>query len=153
MHSRIFQVSTEPISKSDYIKESDFWDHWFLHEVADYVNDDCNREDDIDWLAICERGYTVGHDNNGQYIIVQNKEEYFTKAFERFQGLLNKITKYDIQHFAQGIYEMWDIQNVYEEKYGFYIYFDSDLLTFDEFIRSCTENEKYYIGGTIDYHC
>ena len=47
MHSRIFQVSMEPIEKDDYILERDYWDHWFTREIADYVNGSTNRNDDI----------------------------------------------------------------------------------------------------------
>ena len=47
MHSRIFQVSEKPIDKADYIGESDYWDHWFTNSVADYVSEDCYRDEDL----------------------------------------------------------------------------------------------------------
>lgn len=48
MHSRIYQISKTPIDRDDYIEESKYYDHWFLNSVADYVDDDTNRDDDIE---------------------------------------------------------------------------------------------------------
>ena len=40
---------------------------------------------------------------------------------------------------------MWSLSNAYEEKFGFYVDADGEVLTFDSFVRSCATNEKYYI--------
>lgn len=34
MHSRIFQVSMEPIKETDYICEADYYDHWFTNKIG-----------------------------------------------------------------------------------------------------------------------
>ena len=44
------------------------------------------------------------------------------------------------------------LKNANENKFGFYVDADGELMTFDTFIRKCVTNEKYYIGGTVDYH-
>ena len=155
MHSRIFQVSTTPISEDDYITESDYWDHWFTRSIADYVNENTERYDDIQWLIDCYfiRGIEFGTDDCGEYMIVKSKEKYFQNAFNRFQELLDKIKTYNLEDFIEGISEMWSLKNEYEEKFGFYIESEENgLTTIDDFIRGCNVNEKYYIGGTIDYH-
>lgn len=155
MHSRIFQVSTKPISQDDYITESDYWDHWFTNQIADYVNGDTDRDYDIQWFKDCysSKGIEFGADDNGEYIIVKSKEAYFKDAFNRFQELLDKIKAHNLQDFIEGIDEMWELKNEYEEKYGFYIESEEyDLITIDDFIRCCNANEKLYIGATIDYH-
>ena len=155
MHSRIFQVSTKPISQDDYIKETDYWDHWFINRIADYVNGDTDRDYDIQWFKDCysSKGIEFGSDDNGEYIIVQSKEAYFKDAFNRFQGLLNNIKGYNLQNFIEGIDEMWELNSEHEEKYGFYIESEEyDLITIDHFVRCCKSNKKYYIGATIDYH-
>ena len=137
MHSRIFQVSEKPIDKADYIEESNYWDHWFIGSVADYVNDNCDRNDDIQWLADCAKGYSVGRDKNGEYLIIENKEKYFEDAFRQFKATLDVLKDCTLQDFTKDIFEMYGLKNAYEEK----------------FIRNFPENVKYYIGGTIDYHC
>lgn len=93
MHSRIFQVSMEPIEEENYICEAEYCDHWFTREIANYVSDDCDRDGDIKRLANIAKGYSVGEDDNGEYIIITNKEEYFSYAYVKFMEALNKIGK------------------------------------------------------------
>ena len=155
MHSRIFQVSTRPIDKADYITESDYWDHWFTHSIADYIDGDCYRDEDLKWLEDCydEKGIKFGVDNNGEYLIIESKVKYFDEAYKRFKKLIKTISECGITHFINGIDEFWDLKNVYEDKFGFYMQTDDDgLMTMDNFIRTYPENVKVYIGGTIDYH-
>ena len=153
MHSRIFQASTKPIQEYEYLSESDYWEHWFLNSVADYVVDSDDRNEDIEWLKECARGYTVDCDENGDYFVITSKVEYFKNAFKNFTELLGKIKDYTIENFAAGMHEMWGLQNAYEEKFGFYVDMHGELMSFDSFVRHCTEGEKYYIGGTLDFHC
>lgn len=154
MHSRIFQVSKQPIKKEDYIG-SDYYDydHWFFHSIADYVSDDCYRNEDIQWLQDCVNGITFGNDDNGEYFIIENKEEYFESAFKKFKELLDSLKDCTIKDFTTEIQEFWIMKNVYEDKFGFYVDIDDELMTFDHFIRVFSEKDKFYIGGTVDYHC
>ena len=152
MHSRIFQVSMEPIEKDDYILESDYWDHWFTREIADCVNGSTNRNDDIRWLMMCCDGFTVDNDDKGEYFIVADKEIYFKEKFERFMQTIDKIKDYTLEDFSKGFFEMWGLKDAYEDKYGFYIDADGELITLDRFVRTCALNAKYYIGATVDYH-
>lgn len=156
MHSRIFQVSTEPIDKADYITESDYYDHWFTHSIADYVNGNCYRDEDLKWLEDCydEKGIKFGVDDNGEYLIIESKKAYFENSFNKFMETLDKIKNYTIDDFAQGFFEMWILKESYEDKFGFYMDTeDNGLITIDSFVRTYPENVKVYIGGTIDYHC
>ena len=155
MHSRIFQVSTEPIDKADYIKESDYYDHWFTKSIADYVDDDCYRDEDLKWLEDCyeNEGIKFGVDSNGEYLIIENKEVYFANSFKRFRKLLDKIKDVTLQDFVEGIHEIYSLKSAYEDKFGFYMELDGwGLITMDSFVRGCPENVKYYIGKSIDYH-
>lgn len=153
MHSRIFQVSLEPIDKSCYIGESDYWDHWFLNSVADYVSEDCDRNEDIEWLRDCVEGITFGCDDNGEYFIINSREEYFRRSFEKFKTTLDKIKNCDLEDFSKGIHEMWALKDAYNKKFGFYVDADGELMSFDSFVRLCATEEKYYIGNSLDYHC
>lgn len=153
MHSRIFQVSLKPIKPVDYIRESNYYEHWFTMEVADYVNGDTNRIEDIEWLKGCYQGLVFGSDDNGEYFVVENKEEYFKAKFERFMETVEKIKDFNLKNFTDGFtYEMYKLKEAYEDKYGFYVDTDGEMLTLDSFIRYCATNAKYYIGATIDYH-
>lgn len=155
MHSRIFQVSTQPIDKSDYIKNSFFYDHWFLNEVADYVDDDTDRQSDIEWLkGYHKQGITFGEDENGEFFVVTDKNKFFEKAFERFKDALDNLTSATLDGFAKGDlnYDMHCLNSFHNETRGFYVCEDEDLQTMDTFIRYAETDTKYYIGATIDYH-
>lgn len=150
MHSRIFQVSMEPINKGEYICDSDYYEHWFTREIADYV-DDSDRESDISWLERNVRGYLVDKDENGEYLIVTNKEKYFEPKYKNFMKALNEIGNPTLEEFTNGI-DLWYLKNADEDKFGFYVDADGELMTFDAFVRRCVINEKYYIGNILDYH-
>jgi hypothetical protein len=64
---------------------------------------------------------------------------------------LNKIGKPTLEEFTNGI-SLWNLDQAVEDQFGFYVDADGELMTFDAFIRRCAINEKYYIGGTIDYN-
>lgn len=153
MHSRIFQVSMSPIKKDDYICEDIYYDHWFTYQIADYVDDNTDRNEDIKRLSECYNCLTFSADENGEFFIVDSKEKYFKSSFEQFTDALKKIQTYSLEDFATGIGEMWTLQHAYEDKHGFYIDADGELMTLDSFVRRCATGEKYYIGATIDYHC
>ena len=97
------------------------------------------------------KGISFDKDNNGEYLIVTSKKEYFTPAYENFIKALDKIGRPTIKEFVNGI-DLWYLKNANENKFGFYVDADGELMTFDTFIRKCVTNEKYYIGGTLDYH-
>ena len=153
MHSRIFQVSMKPIEKIYYIDESNYYDHWFTREIADYVDDDTNRVEDINWLASCAKGIIVSSDEDGEFLIVTDREKYFRNAFDAFQEAIETIKDFTITEFINcSSYDIWKVNNAYEDKYGFYVDADGELITLDRFVRTCALNAKYYIGATIDYH-
>lgn len=153
MHSRIIQASKEPIEKEDYITEDNYiYEHWFLNSVADYVSNDCNRDEDIKWLKDCTPGFTFDRDKNGEYFIINSKEEYFKPAFEGFKRALEELHNIPLEKFIRYV-DIYGLNSYYDDKHGFYIDIDDELLTLDEFVRYCDNGNKYYIGGTVDYHC
>lgn len=155
MHSRIFQVSMEPIDECDYIEESNYDDHWFTNSIADYVSDSFSRSEDLKWLEDCydTKGIEFGVDDNGEYLVIKSKQKYFEYNFNKFMEIINKIKTYTFDDFIQDSHEIWQLENAYEDKFGFYVDTDDNgLITLDSFVRTYPENEKFYIGGTIDYH-
>ena len=158
MHSRIFQISTKPIHKDDYIEEDRYYDHWFLNSVADYVNDDTDRAEDIEWFKDCyeKDGLSFGVDENGEYFIVEDKVKFFEPNFKRFQNALQGLLTTTLDDFISGKcgYQLYDLKSAYDDKFGFYIDGDEfSLDTLNAFIRYAEVGTKYYIGATIDYHC
>ena len=158
MHSRIFQISKNPIPKCDYIKDSNYYDHWFTNSVADYVNGDTDRDDDIKWLKDCyeEKGLLFGVDDGGEYLVIEDKTKYFAANFETFQSALEKLSQTTLDNFVKGEcgYALYKLKSAYSDKFGFYAECEDDNLEeFDNFVRLADVGIKYYIGATIDYHC
>lgn len=158
MHSRIFQISETPIDKCDYIEEDKYYDHWFTNSVADYVNGNTDRNDDIEWLKDCyeNRGLSFGIDDGGEYFVIEDKLKYFAPKLEEFKSMINKLLDITIEDFAsiKGDMDMYHLRMSYEEKFGFYIdSYDWGLCALDDFIRQNQNGDKFYIGATIDYHC
>lgn len=159
MHSRIYQISKTPIDKEDYIEESNYYDHWFINSVADYVSDDTNRDDDIEWLKGCygKKGLSFGQDDNGEYFVVEDKSKYFEASFEEFKKELKKLSEKTLDNFISGESDMslYRLKSSYDDEFGFYIDDVGEyhgVATFDRFMRCATVGTKYYIGATIDYH-
>ena len=159
MHSRIYQISETPIDKEDYIEESNYYDHWFTNSVADYINDDTNRDDDIEWLKGCylKKGLSFGQDDNGEYFVVEDKSKYFEANFEEFKKELKELSEKTLDDFMSGESDMslYRLKSSYDDEFGFYIDDGGEyhgVTTFDTFMRCATVGTKYYIGATIDYH-
>lgn len=157
MHSRIYQISKEPIDRDNYITEDRYYDHWFTHSIADYVTDNTDRDDDIKWLKDCyeEKGFSFGIDDKGEYFIIEDKSKYFAINFEAFQKALEELIKSTLDDFMSGKCgtSLYYLKNSYNDKFGFYVECeDCGCETFDGFMRYATIGAKYYIGATIDYH-
>lgn len=154
MHSRIFQVSLNPINPHEYIEVYDYLEHWFAREIADYI-DSSNRSDDIDWLSrdVKDRGCFVGKDEHGFYLEVYDKEKYFESAYKRFCKALQDVKDITLAEFTNGVSRhIFDLSDSHTDKFGFYVDADGELMPLDKFVRLCKAGLKYYIGGTLNYH-
>ena len=159
MHSRIYQISKTPVDMDDYIDEEKYYDHWFTNSVADYVDGDTDRDDDIEWLKDCyeKKGLSFGQDDNGEYFIVEDKTKFFEANFEKFQKELKELSEKTLDDFMSGESNMslYRLKSSYDDELGFYVDDRNEyhgVVTFDRFMRCSTVGEKYYIGATIDYH-
>jgi len=150
MHSRIIQLSEEPLHKDDFITESDFYES-FVGSVDDYVADidDSEREEDIKWLMSCLEPYGVKLDKEEESIVFPKgfKQRYFEERFKKFKETVNGMTLND---FCDSI-KAWQLSQIIEKKFDFYIYV-SYPQPLDDFIRDLEEEKKYFIGGIVDYH-
>jgi len=158
-HSRIFQITTEPVLPEDLITENDFYEHWFLQSVADYVSDESDRPADIEWLR--ERLINAADfDTDDSFSILPNgKEAYFSKAYEAFVYFRQKTMELGLSEFSSGegfttlVYTMGQTCN---EEFGLYVVQgdsdDFEVVTLDEFIRFAEIGCRYYIGAILDYH-
>ena len=154
MHSRIFQIGKEPLTKEEYIVSSSI-PEWFTYSVADYIDDDCNRESDIDWLMSAALGGVASVD--GDKLVFHDTSRYFEGKYEAFIKAAEQLTKTSFDNFLSCCAVravLFNLKEAYNDRYGFYVYNSDDdsLDTLDDFMRSVKDGETYYIGGVIDYH-
>lgn len=157
MHSRIFQVSSEPIQEDDMIQEYRYEDN-LMNGIADYVAKQTQSEEvkaDLEWLAQACKGIQV--DVNKRTLIVTSKAEYFEQKHEQFKELAEKFSTISLEDFisTKAGFDFYDLKSAYEDKHSFYID-DNDeycgLAPMDNWIRYAEENKVYYIGSVFDYH-
>lgn len=156
MHSRIIELSLEPIKEDDMIAASDIIydeDSTFIGAVADYVVDS-DRDNDINWFTeYVSNSHPAEYVDDEEAIIFKDGFEisFFKKRFESFVEKAKNIT---LEEFAKDTnLECYKLKCLLEDKYSFYVWFEKRLITLDSFIRGYLEtNKKYYLGGTIDYH-
>lgn len=152
MHSRIFQVSENPITEENYINEYRYDEYLVGQDGIDYVVESDSRTEDIEWLKH-NKGLEITEDT----IKVVSKKDYFEKSFEKFQELIEKFSNYTTEDFInpQNWLDFYHLKDAYDDQYGFKID-DNDeyfgITSLDNWVRNVEEGKTYYIGKTFDYH-
>ena len=161
MHSRIFQISSKPINKDEYITEANYdYDDWFLREIADYVDDigESYQKETLEWLGMLD-GISVDVDR--RTVTVESKADFFLQKYVSFKNILKELEKISLKDFSTPDrhsfdYDMYRLNSCHKDKYGFYVDDSGEyggLVTLDEWMRyAAVEGETYYIGGIVDYH-
>ena len=99
MHSRIFQVSSKPISQEDYLTEDDIPESFF-NTTADYVDSlsDEERASSIEDLeSVLANSFTF---QDGAVTSTENMYEYFRKPFESFRASLQRLSSISFEEFC-----------------------------------------------------
>lgn len=161
MHSRIFQVSSKPISPEDYLTENDVPESFF-NTTADYVDSlsDEERASSIENLkSVLANSFTF---QDGAMTSTENMYEYFRKPFESFQANLLRLSHISFDEFCGKVTYgnfsvesgLWRLGQCYLSEYGFYIYVTEygELVTLDNWLRTVSPGEIYHLGNVLDYH-
>ena len=162
MHSRMFQIEDHPVLEDERMNSADFEEHWFTREIADYVTDVPYRDDDvyyfIDGVLLPLGEYVDLFRENGQPVFILHKgfrERYFAKTYERFCVALDKLSsEITLDSFASNQIhsDLYTLRTLYDDRHGIWLYYDHEIFTLDQWMRSAVEGEKYYFGGVLDYH-
>jgi hypothetical protein len=154
MHSNIFQLERTPLREEEFVTEEEFYDG-FVGIVADYVDSDIDREEEILYFINQLKPYGIIYNPEEQSIVFKEgfKEKYFLEKFNKLKQLTSELT---LEEFA-GIetfdeLKLWKIKQLIEDKFGTYIYTENCWMPLDAFLREMEEGEKYYFGSVIDYH-
>lgn len=168
MHSRIIQLEDAPTAKALW-NDCKCYDNneWFMSTIADYVCEDEDRDDTIDWLkgelkkSLGDKVTFFKDEDDliggvGFLFHEGFREVYFAERFEKFKsGLIDLANNVTMKRFCSNGMGGWmlSLNAIYEDEYSFYV--DTDyfgLETLDSFIRHAKEDKPYYICATYDYH-
>ena len=158
MHSRIIQLSKEPLDEYEWIKESDYYGSWFVGSIADYASDidEGDRERQMkSWLGdFGSRGFK--YDEKDMTLTVVDKGKYFMAKYSAFIDAAKKVQAATLEQFSG--YDLdhmfYQMREAYEDKFGIYIDGGNEtgLITMDEFMRYAKNGDVFYCGGILDYH-
>lgn len=160
MHSKIFQMSEEPIKPDDYKTADDYLDTGFM-QIADYTDDldDEGRKGCIEWLA---KYLESGAEIKDGVLEIKDKKKLFERSFESFKAAASQLTFISFDNFCEPEfsaeaedmgYAMYKLNAAYSDKYGFYVDIDDFPVPINDFLRRAHDGDRYYIGAVIDYHC
>ena len=154
MHSRIFQIEKEALTKEDYINSGSI-PAWFTDSIADSISDACNREEDIDWLMTAALDGIATVDGN-KLNFSSDVRRFFKENHKAFIEAAEELSGTTLEDFVSSfsVYStLFHLNEAYSNRYGFYVYHDDGILdTLDNFVRHVKDGVTYYIGGVVDYH-
>lgn len=157
MHSRIIELSKDPILKHERMCESSVPD-WFYHSIADYTDADTDRDHDIKWfLDAVARVVDVAEDGKSFTFKPKAKQKYFERQYHAFLDKACELTGISLDAFVgEAKYDigmaMYKLNEHYQDKFSLYVYFNDELKSLDEWIRETDLSGSFYFGGTLDYH-
>ena len=156
MHSRIIELSKDPILKHERMCESSVPD-WFYHSIADYTDADTDRDHDIKWfLDAVARVVDVAEDGKSFTFKPKAKQKYFERQYHAFLDKACELTGISLDAFVgEAKYDigmaMYKLNEHYQDKFSLYVYFNDELKSLDEWIRETDLSGSFYFGGTLDY--
>lgn len=161
MHSKIFQISSRPISKDDYASPSRYYEN--SNDFADYIGDevaDEDRENEIGWFAnVVKDVFTAVGDGVLAYKGKKALQAFKQKWADGIKAVTNELTV-DNLFMSTSLYRIGEMttrthmMSDYRVDIGdwcsgaayplgeLFEYADSQL----------KEGDYIYIGAIIDYH-
>lgn len=159
MHSRIFQISTEPIDKENYLNEDTLQQgDGSFYDYCSEIDEEDRKEDIANLVnhALPKGMFELISDDTMRYNggIEQWKEEYVANIKKR----ANALTADNMLEWGSTYYLKQAVENPLDVAYHFYLAgegcqsFAEQSFAFMEFVCGLEPGTTLYIGGVIDYH-
>ena len=159
MHSRIIELSKDPILKNERMCESSVPD-WFYHSIADYTDADTDRDHDIKcFLDAVARVVDVAEDGKSFTFKPKAKQKYFERQYHAFLDKACELTGISLDAFVgEAKYDigmaMYKLNEHYQDSLGDDYY---DLLAnryLKVVVRYLSEEalRKYSFSTLVWYH-
>ena len=161
VHSRIFQVSKGPIAPEELLSKLSI-PEYFTSGIADYLDEVDDRDGELDYFIESEQGILeAGAEHHTFRLAQQGRENYFRDKYKQFQELCARIMKATLEDFIGREPRPWDqrfsflmyqLNDAYCDRYGYYIFEDEELMPYCEWMRGADPEAVYYLGNVLDYH-
>lgn len=164
-HSRIFQYSDKLISKEDYLTDSIFcnndylWNKFNGQFCGDYVNElnGDRRIDSIAWLKNSLLKLGISWDGQDVFTLgIGSHDAIRDFWYSRIHKAWNELDKDSIGDFSSRYDLKYALTDPLCMGFGFLFSYDRDLTASDDFFEwllDLKEEDSFYIGGVLDYHC
>lgn len=157
MHSRIIELSKEPVDKESRLTASDIDADSIIYHVADYVDDtkEESRQDNIHYF-LKRPGIAV--DRKNETVTLEDKTAYFARSYHTMRAAAQKLLQFSLDDFSTEnktdlSMTMYILKSAYEADDEVYVSTPIGMYTIDQFVREYWETgDTYYIGGIVDYH-
>lgn len=161
MHSNIYQISSQPISKEDYANPSRYYEN--SDDFADYIGDevpDEEREDYIGWFADSVKDvFTAVGDGVLAYKGKEALQAFKQKWADRIKEVANELTA-DNLFKVQSLWRIGEMTKRTHLESSYRVDIDGwcggVAYPFGELFEwansQLEEGDHIYIGAIIDYH-
>ena len=172
MHSRIFEIKKNKTDVNNLYESSiecSTMDWCGMDYVAE-INEDY-EESDIQWLQNSYQD-AITIDTKERSLQFIDIEKFMQSSFNSFRDTLTLLNNVTIKEFSKsGIhskdpntaknplddisYLMYVLNTAYEDRSGFYVYYDDNVIPINKFVREYAGDilsETFYIGNILDYH-
>lgn len=157
MHSKIFQVSRDPLTRDDWVSEFHYYDN-FVGRIADYlerIGDGKGRRSCIEDLSM-HNGIIANPIS--ETLTIKSKIEFFRGYYEDFKNAVDNLREISIYDFSDSSFmlsmDMYRLNAAVSNEFNYYIEDTDgcDLVTLQDFVRTHKDGDRFYIGAIIDYH-
>lgn len=161
MHSRIFQVSKEPIAPEELMSKHSI-PEYFTSGIADYAAEVDDLDGELAYFIESEQGILeAGTEPHTFRLAQQGRENYFRDKFKQFQELCAQMMSASLEDFIgreprpwdqRFSYLMYQLNDAYCDRYGYYIFENDELMPYCDWMREADAEAVYYLGAVLDYH-
>ena len=153
----IFQIGREPINKNKHMTSSDIPEDFYA-AIAEYIDDGCDRERNIQFFIELFGDQILLSDNGESFTFRPAvKQTYFRRKYSAFIDKAAELSGVSLDAFVGKTpypisSAMYELNRAFSDRFGNYVYCDGDLYPLDQWVREESLKGTYFFGETIDFN-
>lgn len=156
MHSKIYQMSLEPIKAEDYVTPGCFYDD--SSDFADYIGDEVNDSERHYYIELLARIFKGILEVDGESLVFKGLGDFRKKWYEHICDLSKELIKVDVKDAHLALYKIRTAtQRTHLDVFSRFFIEDytgyaAPASEFIDFLDDLKEGDHIYIGSIIDFH-